>query len=64
MGNLEVPQIDMYEALTQEIEMIAQALILPDSETKIPNARNAAHVWKIVEALRKSYQLGGIAQNV
>ena len=64
MGNLEVPQIEMYEALAQEVEMIAQALTVPDSVSTIPTARSAANVWRVVEALRKSNGLGGVSQNV
>jgi predicted dehydrogenase len=64
MGNLEVPQIDMYEALGREIEMIAEALNRPDSTPIIPTARDAANVWRVVEALRESNRLGGVARNV
>jgi len=64
MGNLEVPQIEMYEALAKETEMIAEALNAPDSVTTIPTARSAAKVWKVIEALRESNRLGGVAQNV
>lgn len=64
MGKLEVPQIETYEALTREIEMIAQALMAPESISTIPTARSAANVWKVVEALRESNRLGGITQNV
>lgn len=64
MGNLEVPQIDMYEALARETEMIAEALSNPDSTLGIPTARDAANVWKVVEALRESNRLKGAAQNV
>lgn len=64
MGDLEVPQIEMYEALAQEIEMIAQALKAPNSAVTIPTARSAADAWKVIEALRESNRLGGVAQNV
>ena len=64
MGNLEVPQIEMYEALGQETQMIAQALNAPNSGATIPTARSAANVWKVIEALRESNRLGGVAQNV
>ncbi len=64
MGNLELPQIEMYEALAQETEMIAQALNAPNSVTTIPTARSAANVWKVIEALRESNRLGGVAQHV
>jgi predicted dehydrogenase len=64
MGNLEVPQIDMFEALTKEIEMIAGALSNPNSALSIPTARTAAKVWRVVEALRESNRLGGVKQNV
>lgn len=64
MGNLEVPQIEMYEALAQETEMIAQALTVPDSVSIIPTARSAANVWRVIEALRESNRLGGVTQNV
>jgi predicted dehydrogenase len=64
MGNLEVPQIEIYEALAREIEMIAQELIDPESLSSIPTARSAAKVWKVVEALRESNRLGGVIHNV
>ncbi len=64
MGNLEAPQIDMYEALARETEMIAEALSNPDSTLIIPTARDAANVWKVVEALRESNRLKGATQNV
>jgi predicted dehydrogenase len=64
MGNLEVPQVDMYEALSYEIEMIAQALTVGDTRSLLPTARNAENVWKVVEALRESNRLGGVAQYV
>jgi predicted dehydrogenase len=64
MGNLEVPHVEMYEALAQEISMIALALGNPGSEVTIPTAQNAANVWKVVEALRESNRLGGVTQNV
>jgi len=64
MGNLEVPQVDMYEALAREIEMIAQALTVGDTGSIIPDARSAANVWRVVEALRESNRLGGVSQNV
>jgi hypothetical protein len=54
----------MYEALAQETEMIAQALSAPNSVTTIPTARSAANVWKVIEALRESNRLGGVAQHV
>ncbi len=64
MGNLQVPQLDLYEALSQEMEMIAQALTVSDIGSMIPSARNAADVWRVVEALRESDRLGGVVQNV
>jgi predicted dehydrogenase len=64
MGKLEVPQIEMYEALALEIEMIAQALIAPHSMSTIPTARSAASVWRVIEALRESNRLGGVSKNV
>jgi predicted dehydrogenase len=64
MGSLEVPQIDIYEALAREIEMIAQALNAPESVSTIPTVQSAAKVWKVVEALRESNRLGGVTQNV
>jgi predicted dehydrogenase len=64
MGNLEVPQVDMYESLGLQTEMIAKALTFPDLALSIPTARCAANVWKVVEALRESNRLGGVAQNV
>lgn len=64
MGNLEIPQLEMYESLAQETEMIAQALIAPNSVSKIPTARSAAKVWRVVEALRESKRQGGLSQNV
>ena len=64
MGRLEVPHIDMYEALAKETEMIAYALANPDNSLRIPNAHTAAKVWRVVEALRESSRLGGAVQNV
>jgi predicted dehydrogenase len=64
MGNLEVPQIDMYEALAKEVDAIADALTMNSVERSIPSSINAADAWKIIEALRESNRLGGIAQNV
>jgi hypothetical protein len=64
MGNLEVPQIELYEALALETEMIAQALIAPNSISTIPTARSAASVWRVIEALRESNRLGGVTQDV
>jgi len=64
MGNLEVPQIELYEALALETEMIAQALIAPNSISTIPSARSAASVWRVIEALRESNRLGGVTQDV
>jgi predicted dehydrogenase len=64
MGNLEVPQVEMYEALAREIESIELALDAPDSVSNIPTARSAASVWRVVEALRESSRLGGVAHNV
>lgn len=64
MGNLEVPNIEMYEALALEIESIAKALNSSESSSAIPNAKSAAQVWKVVEALRESNRLGGVTQNV
>lgn len=64
MGNLEVPQIEMYEALAKEIEMIAQVLTIPNTLSMPPTARSAAKVWRVVEALRESDRLGGITQYV
>lgn len=64
MGNLEVPQVEMYEALAQETELIALALRAPNSLATIPTARSAANVWRVIEALRESNRLGGVAHNV
>jgi hypothetical protein len=64
MGNVEVPQIEMYEALAKETKMIAQALTSPDSASTIPTAQSAAKVWRVVEALRESNRLGGVTHNV
>ena len=64
MGNLEAPQIEMYEALARETALIAQALRVSDTDSTIPTARTAANVWRVVEALRESNRLGGVAQNV
>jgi predicted dehydrogenase len=64
MGNLEVPQIEMYEALSKEIEVVAKVLTNKVSASMVPNARDAEKIWKIVETLRRSYQLGGITQHV
>jgi predicted dehydrogenase len=64
MGNLEVPYVEMYEALAKEATMIAQALGHPDIATTIPTAQSAANVWKVVEALRESNRLGGVRQSV
>ena len=64
MGNLEVPRLEMYEALAAEIEAVAQALIQKTSVPLIPNVRDAVNVWKIVEALRKSQISGGLTQIV
>jgi predicted dehydrogenase len=59
MGNLQVPQIDMYEALAKEMEEIAKALNTSNDSLKIPTARSAANVWRIVEALRESDRKDG-----
>jgi predicted dehydrogenase len=64
MGDIEVPQIEMYEALAQETEMISKALQDWDSVIDIPTARSAVRVWKVIEALRESNRLGGLRQNV
>jgi predicted dehydrogenase len=64
MGNIEAPQIEMFEALAQETALIAQALRLSEKDATIPTARTAANVWRVVEALRESNQKGGVAQNV
>lgn len=64
MGNLEVPNINMYEALALEVEAIAAELNTTNSTSAIPNARNAADVWKVVEALRLSNQMKGVTQYV
>ena len=64
MGNLEVPQIEIYEALALEIEMIAQVLRGSVLEPKIPTAKDAANVWKVVEALRESNRQEGATQDV
>lgn len=64
MGNLEVPQIDMYEALARETEIIAEALSNPNSTLGIPTAQDAANVWRVVEALRQSNRLQGATQHV
>lgn len=64
MGNLEVPNIDMHEALSLEIEMIAKDIRSANSTSTLPSARSAANVWKVVEALRESNLQGGVSQNV
>jgi predicted dehydrogenase len=64
MGNLEVPNIEMFEALALEIDTIAKVLNSSEPSIAIPNAMSAANVWKVVEALRESDRLGGAAQNV
>jgi len=64
MGNLEVPQIEMYESLARETEMIAEALTDPHCTHQIPTAQDAFNVWKVVEALRESNRLKGVAHNV
>lgn len=64
MGDLKVPKIEMYEALAQETVMISRALQDENSEIVIPTAGSAVKVWKVIEALRESYRLGGLAQNV
>ena len=64
MGNIEVPQIEMYEALAREIEVLALHLGSRKLSAKIPTARDAANVWRVVEALRESNRLEGVAQNV
>lgn len=64
MGNLEIPNIEMYEALSLEVDTIAMVLKSSESRLITPSADSAANVWKVVEALRESYRLGGIAQHV
>ena len=64
MGNLEIPNIEMYEALALEVDTIAIVLKSPESGLITPSADSAANVWKVVEALRESFRLGGIAQYV
>lgn len=64
MGNLEVPNIDMYEALSREIESIATALRSESSSLSLPTARDASAVWKVVEALRESNLKTGEVQYV
>ena len=64
MGNLEIPQIDMYEALSREMTLIGEALQVPESSISLPNASDAVKVWKVVEALRRSAELEGARQYV
>ena len=64
MGNLEVPSIDMYEALSLEMESIAISLRSVVSSAVLPNARSAMNVWKVVEALRQSNLNKGVTQYV
>ena len=64
MGYLEIPKIDMYEALALEVETIANALSMDSVAPSTPTAANAAQAWKIIEALRESNRLGGVTQNV
>ena len=64
MGNLEVPNIEMSEALALEMDTIARILENPDFELETPDANSAANVWRVVEALRESNRLGGISQYV
>jgi hypothetical protein len=64
MGNLEVPSIEMYEALALEMDTIATILKNPEFELETPDANSAANVWRVVEALRESNRLGGISQYV
>ncbi len=64
MGKLEAPQIEMYEALALEVELIAQALRGSGTESMLPTARTAGNVWRVVEALREANRKGGVAQNV
>jgi predicted dehydrogenase len=64
MGNIEVPKIEIYEALKSEIELIAQVLTGSIPPTGLPTANDAANVWLVVEALRLSNQGNGVVQNV
>lgn len=59
LGNLEVPQIEMYEALKLEFEQIAQVLDGQIPPINLPCASDAVEVWKIVEALGRSHEGGG-----
>lgn len=60
MGNVSAPQITRYEALTLEIELIAQAIRGEIINELLPSASDAAKVWKVVETLRESSRLGGV----
>ena len=64
MGKLEIPNIEVYEALALEVDTIAMVLKSPESRFITPDAESAANVWKVVEALRESNRLGGKAQHV
>ena len=64
MGNIELPQVDMYEALAAEVGEIANFLQLRSGSSSIPSSSDAAIVWKVIEALRESNYQGGELVNV
>lgn len=64
MGEIEAPKIQMYEALAKEIDTIADAINCIPTTIGIPSALEAASVWKVVEALRRSINGEGGKQYV
>lgn len=64
MGNLELPVVDLYEALSNEFEQIAEVLLNSQQPCSLPDAKAAEGVWRVIEALRKSSNLDGAQQNV
>jgi predicted dehydrogenase len=64
MGDVEIPKIEVYEALKFEIELISQVLNGLTPAAGLPTASDAANVWLVIEALRASIQSNGAVQNV
>lgn len=59
LGDIGVPKIEPYEALSMEVSCLGQALRNEIAQIDVPTSAMAVACWKVLEALKESESLEG-----